>query len=138
LDDLLAQREKLNARIQEVVDAQTEPWGVKVVLVELKNIDLPQDMQRAIAAQAEAEHERRAKVIAAEAELQAAQRLAEAAEIMSKSPVTEQLRYLQTLREIAVGRKSTTIFPIPIDLVEPFLSLRRTAAGAVRDGGAKS
>jgi regulator of protease activity HflC (stomatin/prohibitin superfamily) len=138
LDDLLAQRERLNARIQEVVDAQTEPWGIKITLVELKNIDLPQEMQRAIAAQAEAERERRAKVIAAEAEFQAARRLAEAAEIMSKSPVTLQLRYLQTLREIALGRKSTTIFPIPIDLVEPFLSLRRAAAAAVSDGGAKS
>jgi regulator of protease activity HflC (stomatin/prohibitin superfamily) len=127
LDELLAQREKLNARIQEVVDAQTEPWGVKVTLVELKNIDLPQDMQRAIAAQAEAERERRAKVIAAEGEFQAAQRLAEAAEIMNKSPVTLQLRYLQTLKEIAAENNSTTVFPIPIDLFEPFLNLRRTS-----------
>jgi regulator of protease activity HflC (stomatin/prohibitin superfamily) len=125
LDELLAQRDKLNARIQEIVDAQTEPWGVKVTLVELKNIDLPQDMQRAIAAQAEAERERRAKVIAAEGEFQAAQRLAEAAEIMNKSPVTLQLRYLQTLKEIASENNSTTIFPIPIDLFEPFLNLRR-------------
>ena len=128
LDELLAQRDKLNARIQEVVDAQTEPWGVKVMLVELKNIDLPQDMQRAIAAQAEAERERRAKVIAAEGEFQAAQRLAEAAEIMSKSPITLQLRYLQTLKEIAAEHNSTIIFPIPIDLFEPFLNLRRQAA----------
>jgi len=126
LDELLAQREKLNARIQEIVDAQTEPWGVKVTLVELKNIDLPQDMQRAIAAQAEAERERRAKVIAAEGEFQAAQRLAEAAEIMNKSPVTLQLRYLQTLKEIAAENNSTTVFPIPLDLFEPFLNLRRT------------
>jgi regulator of protease activity HflC (stomatin/prohibitin superfamily) len=134
LDELLAQRDKLNARIQEVVDAQTEPWGVKVTLVELKNIDLPQDMQRAIAAQAEAERERRAKVIAAEGEFQAAQRLAEAAEIMNKSPVTLQLRYLQTLKEIAAENNSTTIFPIPIDLFEPFLRRSNTPEG----GGTKS
>jgi len=134
LDELLAQRDKLNARIQEVVDAQTEPWGVKVTLVELKNIDLPQDMQRAIAAQAEAERERRAKVIAAEGEFQAAQRLAEAAEIMNKSPITLQLRYLQTLKEIAAENNSTTIFPIPIDLFEPFLRRSNTPEG----GGTKS
>ena len=134
LDELLSQRDKLNARIQEVVDAQTEPWGVKVTLVELKNIDLPQDMQRAIAAQAEAERERRAKVIAAEGEFQAAQRLAEAAEIMNKSPVTLQLRYLQTLKEIAAENNSTTIFPIPIDLFEPFLRRSNTPEG----GGTKS
>src|ERR1700681_912321 len=134
LDELLAQRDKLNARIQEIVDAQTEPWGVKVTLVELKNIDLPQDMQRAIAAQAEAERERRAKVIAAEGEFQAAQRLAEAAEIMNKSPVTLQLRYLQTLKEIASENNSTTVFPIPMDLFEPFLNLRRAATP---DGGTK-
>src|ERR1700732_101996 len=134
LDELLAQRDKLNARIQEVVDAQTEPWGVKVTLVELKNIDLPQDMQRAIAAQAEAERERRAKVIAAEGEFQAAQRLAEAAEIMNKSPVTMQLRYLQTLKEIAAENNSTAIFPIPIDLFEPFL--RRS--NPPESGGTKS
>ena len=137
LDELLAQRDKLNARIQEIVDAQTEPWGVKVTLVELKNIDLPQDMQRAIAAQAEAERERRAKVIAAEGEFQAAQRLAEAAEIMNKSPVTLQLRYLQTLKEIASENNSTTIFPIPIDLFEPFLNLRR-AFNNPEGGGTKS
>src|SRR5271170_3016187 len=121
LDDLLSQREKLNAKIQEVIDAQTEPWGIKVVLVELKNIDLPQDMQRAIAAQAEAERERRAKVIAAEGEFQAAQRLSDAADIMGKSPITLQLRYLQTLAEIATEHNSTTVFPIPLDLFEPFI-----------------
>jgi regulator of protease activity HflC (stomatin/prohibitin superfamily) len=125
LDDLLSQREKLNARIQEIVDAQTEPWGIKVTLIEIKNIDLPQDMQRAIAAQAEAERERRAKVIAAEGEFQAAQRLAEAAEIMGKSPITLQLRYLQTLAEIATEHNSTTVFPLPIDLLEPFQRLRQ-------------
>jgi regulator of protease activity HflC (stomatin/prohibitin superfamily) len=128
LDDLLGQREKLNARIQDVVDTQTEPWGIKVTLVEIKNIDLPQDMQRAIAAQAEAERERRAKVIAAEGEFQASQRLAEAAEIMSKSPITLQLRYLQTLAEIATEHNSTTLFPLPIDLVEPFLALRKASS----------
>ncbi|HZP46615.1 MAG TPA: slipin family protein [Candidatus Binataceae bacterium] len=126
LDDLLSQREKLNTKIQEIIDQQTEPWGIKVMLVELKNIDLPQDMQRAIAAQAEAERERRAKVIAAEGEYQAAQRLAEAAEIMSHSPITLQLRYLQTLAEIATEHNSTTVFPLPIDLIEPF---RRLAGG---------
>ncbi|HLW70425.1 MAG TPA: slipin family protein [Candidatus Binataceae bacterium] len=127
LDDLLSQRDRLNAQIQSVIDLNTEPWGIKVMLVELKNIDLPQDMQRAIAAQAEAERERRAKVIAAEGEYQAAQRLAEAAEIMSHNPITLQLRYLQTLAEIATEHNSTTIFPLPIDLFEPF---RRFAAGS--------
>ncbi len=131
LDDLLSQREKLNARIQEIIDSQTEPWGIKVTLVEIKNIDLPQDMQRAIAAQAEAERERRAKVIAAEGEFQAAQRLADAAEIMGKSPITLQLRYLQTLAEIATERNSTTVFPLPIDLLEPF----RSIVGRGSDGG---
>jgi regulator of protease activity HflC (stomatin/prohibitin superfamily) len=130
LDDLLSQRDKLNARIQEVVDLQTEPWGIKVTLVELKNIDLPQDMQRAIAAQAEAERERRAKVIAAEGEFQAAQRLAEAAEIMGRSPITLQLRYLQTLAEIATEHNSTTVFPLPIDLIEPFMRLRQLAVNS--------
>jgi regulator of protease activity HflC (stomatin/prohibitin superfamily) len=120
LDDLLSQRDRLNAKIQEIIDQQTEPWGIKVMLVELKNIDLPQDMQRAIAAQAEAERERRAKVIAAEGEFQAAQKLAEAANIMSHNPITLQLRYLQTLAEIATEHNSTTIFPLPIDLLEPF------------------
>jgi regulator of protease activity HflC (stomatin/prohibitin superfamily) len=128
LDELLSQRDKLNARIQEIVDAQTEPWGIKVTLVELKNIDLPQDMQRAIAAQAEAERERRAKVIAAEGEFQASQRLAEAAEIMSKSPITLQLRYLQTLKEIATDNNSTTVFPLPMDLFEPFRAFAKAAA----------
>jgi regulator of protease activity HflC (stomatin/prohibitin superfamily) len=133
LDELLSQRDKLNARIQEVVDAQTEPWGVKVTLVELKNIDLPQDMQRAIAAQAEAERERRAKVIAAEGEFQASQRLADAAEVMSKSPITLQLRYLQTLKEIATENNSTTVFPLPIDMFEPFRAFAKAAVGGGDD-----
>ncbi|MGO9062691.1 MAG: slipin family protein [Candidatus Binataceae bacterium] len=135
LDELLSQREKLNAHIQEIVDAQTEPWGIKVVLVELKNIDLPQDMQRAIAAQAEAERERRAKVIAAEGEFQAAQRLADAAQIMSHSPITVQLRYLQTLKEIATERNSTTLFPIPIDFLESFMDMRRRRTEPDESGG---
>ena len=139
LDDLLSQRDKLNSRIQEVVDAQTEPWGIKVTLIEVKNIDLPQDMQRAIAAQAEAERERRAKVIAAEGEFQASQRLSEAADIMSRNPITLQLRYLQTLAEIATEHNSTTVFPLPIDLFEPFLRLRQMMTSpAPAAGGDKS
>jgi len=130
LDDLLSQRDRLNAKIQEIIDQQTEPWGIKVTLVELKNIDLPQDMQRAIAAQAEAERERRAKVIAAEGEFQAAQKLSEAADIMARNPITLQLRYLQTLAEIATEHNSTTVFPVPIDLFEPFLRMRQALAPA--------
>jgi regulator of protease activity HflC (stomatin/prohibitin superfamily) len=137
LDDLLSQREKLNARIQEIIDSSTEPWGIKVVLVEIKNIDLPQDMQRAIAAQAEAERERRAKVIAAEGEFQAAQRLADAAEIMGHSPIALQLRYLQTLGEIATEHNSTTLFPVPIDLLEPFVRMRQLGGAPAPSGGAE-
>jgi regulator of protease activity HflC (stomatin/prohibitin superfamily) len=138
LDDLLSQREKLNARIQEIIDTQTEPWGIKVTLVEIKNIDLPQDMQRAIAAQAEAERERRAKVIAAEGEFQAAQRLADAAVIMGHSPIALQLRYLQTLGEIATEHNSTTLFPVPIDLLEPFVRMRQqSSSGGASGGGAE-
>jgi regulator of protease activity HflC (stomatin/prohibitin superfamily) len=135
LDELLSQREKLNSRIQEIVDAQTEPWGIKVVLVELKNIDLPQDMQRAIAAQAEAERERRAKIISAEGEFQAAQKLSDAAEIMARSPITIQLRYLQTLKEIAAEHNSTTLFPIPIDILEGFFDMRRRSAQPQQPSG---
>src|SRR4029079_9362262 len=120
LDEILAEREKLNARIQEILDVQTEPWGIKVVLVELKNIDLPQEMQRAMAKQAEAERELRAKIIHADGELQASVKLAEAGEIVSKNPVTLQLRYLQTLTEISAEKNSTIIFPFPIDLVKAF------------------
>jgi len=122
LDELLAEREKFNTRMQEILDAQTEPWGVKVSLVETKQIDLPQDMQRALARQAEAERERRAKVINAEGEFQAAQRLAEAAQIIEPRPMALQLRYLQTLSEIAAGNPSTTLFPVPIELLTPFLT----------------
>ncbi len=117
LDELLSEREKLNLALQQVIDRQTEPWGVKVSTVEVKNVDLPQDMQRAIARQAEAERERRAKVINAEGEFQAAQRLADAAAVIAKEPMALQLRYLQTLAEIATENNSTTIFPIPIDLM---------------------
>lgn len=122
LDDLLAEREKINTKIQEILDSQTDPWGIKVSLVELKHIDLPQEMQRAIAKQAEAERERRAKVINAEGEFQAAQKLADAAVIIEQHPVALQLRYLQTLSEVATENNSTTLFPIPIDLLAPFLA----------------
>ncbi|MBI5171143.1 MAG: slipin family protein [Candidatus Eisenbacteria bacterium] len=117
LDELLSEREKLNQALQQVIDRQTEPWGVKVTNVEVKNVDLPQEMQRAIARQADAERERRAKVINAEGEFQAAARLAEAAAVIGKEPAALQLRYLQTLAEIATENNSTTIFPIPIDLM---------------------
>jgi len=121
LDDLLAKREEINTELQRIIDQQTEPWGVKVSAVEVKNVDLPQEMQRAIARQAEAERERRAKVIHAEGEFQAAQRLAEAANVISTNPAALQLRYLQTLVEIAAEKNSTTIFPVPIDIIAPFL-----------------
>ena len=121
LDELLAARDKINLQIQEILDSHTEPWGVKVSMVEVKQIDLPAEMQRAIARQAEAERERRAKVINAEGEFQAAARLAEAAVIIAKEPTALQLRYLQTLVEVAAEKNSTTIFPIPIDLLSPFL-----------------
>lgn len=121
LDDLLAKREEINTELQRIIDQQTEPWGVKVSAVEVKNVDLPQEMQRAIARQAEAERERRSKVIHAEGEFQAAQRLADAANIMGQNPVALQLRYLQTLVEIAAEKNSTTIFPVPIDILTPFL-----------------
>jgi regulator of protease activity HflC (stomatin/prohibitin superfamily) len=122
LDDLLSEREKLNHDLQSILDAQTDPWGIKVSAVELKHIDLPQEMQRAMARQAEAERERRAKVIAADGEFQAATRLGEAAEIMGKHPITLQLRYLQTLSEIASENNSTTVFPVPIDLFSAFMN----------------
>ncbi len=121
LDDLLSQREKINHRLQQIIDTNTEPWGIKVTNVEVKQIDLPQEMQRAMAKQAEAERERRAKVIAAEGEFQASQRLADAAKILDNQPSALTLRYLQTLREIATENNSTTIFPLPIDLLKPFL-----------------
>jgi regulator of protease activity HflC (stomatin/prohibitin superfamily) len=121
LDELLAEREKINAQLQGILDHATDPWGIKVTTVEVKHIDLPQEMQRAMAKQAEAERERRAKVINAEGEYQAATRLSEAASIIQKYPEALQLRYLQTLREISAENNSTTLFPIPIDLLKPFL-----------------
>ena len=121
LDDLLSKREEINAELQRIIDQQTEPWGVKVSAVEVKNVDLPQEMQRAIARQAEAERERRAKVIHAEGEFQAAQKLADAASVISQNPAALQLRYLQTLVEIAAEKNSTTIFPVPIDVLSALM-----------------
>ena len=121
LDALLSEREKINTELQTIIDRHTEPWGIKVVQVAIKHIDLPEEMRRAMARQAEAERERRAKVIAAEGEFQASERLSEAANIMARQPMTLQLRYLQTLAEIATENNSTTVFPVPIDLLRPFL-----------------
>ena len=121
LDELLSKREQINIELQRIIDQQTEPWGVKVSVVEVKNVDLPPEMLRAIAKQAEAERERRAKVIHAEGEFQAAPKLYEAAEIISRNPTALQLRFLQTLVEVASEKNSTTIFPIPIDIISPFL-----------------
>ena len=126
LDDLLSEREKINSRLQEIIDAHTDPWGIKVSLVEIKHIDLPQEMQRALAKQAEAERERRAKIINAEGEFQAAQRLADASAIIEQHPVALQLRYLQTLSEVATENNSTTLFPVPIDLLAPFFTPKKT------------
>jgi regulator of protease activity HflC (stomatin/prohibitin superfamily) len=121
LDELLGEREKINHELQNIIDKQSDPWGIKVSLVEVKHIDLPLEMKRAMAKQAEAERERRAKVINAEGEFQASERLAQAAAIIQKYPVAIQLRYLQTLREVSAENNSTTIFPVPIDLFKPFL-----------------
>ena len=121
LDDLLASRDKINAELTRIIDQHTNPWGVKVAAVEVKNVDLPQDMQRAMSKQAEAERERRAKVINAEGEFQAAAKLAEAADVLTRFPIAVQLRYLQTMREIASERNTTTFFPLPIDLFTPLL-----------------
>jgi regulator of protease activity HflC (stomatin/prohibitin superfamily) len=121
LDALLAERERLNIELQQIIDEQTEPWGVKVSTVEVKDVELPQEMQRAIARQAEAERERRAKIIAADGEFQASEKLFQAAEIFSRNPATLQLRYLQTLLDIGVNHNSTIVFPLPIDMLKPFL-----------------
>jgi regulator of protease activity HflC (stomatin/prohibitin superfamily) len=121
LDELLAKRDEINVELQRIIDQQTEPWGVKVTAVEVKNVDLPQEMQRAIAKQAEAERERRAKVIHAEGEFQAAQKLSEAAEIIGRNPIALQLRYLQSLVEVSSEKNSTMIFPIPIDIISTFM-----------------
>jgi regulator of protease activity HflC (stomatin/prohibitin superfamily) len=120
LDDLLSERDKINEQLQRIIDDQTEPWGVKVSIVEVKDVELPQTMQRAMARQAEAEREKRAKVIHAEGELQASEKLAEAAEIIDRNPVTIQLRYLQTLTEIGVEKNTTVVFPLPIDIISAF------------------
>ncbi|MBT8490036.1 MAG: slipin family protein, partial [Deltaproteobacteria bacterium] len=131
LDEILAEREKINARLQEILDRSTDPWGIKVSTVEVKHIDLPQEMQRAMAKQAEAERERRAKVINAEGEYQAAQKLADAGKVIAEQPIALQLRYLQTLVQVASENNSTTLFPIPIDLFKPFLDLigKKESAG---------
>lgn len=128
LDELLSSREKINEELQSILDTHTDPWGIKVSQVEIKHVDLPQEMQRAMAKQAEAERERRAKVINAEGEFQAATKLAQAAEIMNKEPITIQLRFLQTLREVAAENNSTTIFPVPIDLFKPFVKILENKA----------
>jgi len=127
LDEILSEREKINLQLQEILDRSTDPWGIKVSLVEVKHIDLPEEMKRAMAKQAEAERERRAKVINAEGEFQAAQKLIEAAALMETRPMSLQLRYLQTLNQIASENNSTTVFPIPIDLFKPFLKLAEKA-----------
>ncbi len=134
LDELLSDREKINSQLQEILDKHTDPWGVKVTTVEVKHIDLPQDMQRAMARQAEAERERRAKVINAEGEHQAATRLAEAAAIIAEHPMALQLRYLQTLREVSAENNSTTLFPIPIDLFKPFVKLQEMFEKSEKEG----
>ncbi|PIV23583.1 MAG: hypothetical protein COS40_03705 [Deltaproteobacteria bacterium CG03_land_8_20_14_0_80_45_14] len=121
LDELLSQRDKINLKLQDILDRHTEPWGIKVSLVETKQVDLPENMQRAIARQAEAEREKRAKIIHAEGEFQAAEKLTQAANVISANPVALQLRFLQTLAEIAVEKNSTTIFPVPIDIISAFI-----------------
>lgn len=121
LDEILAEREKLNMKLQEIIDRQTDPWGIKVISVEIKHVDLPDEMRRAMAKQAEAERERRAKVISAEGEYQAAMKLREAADILAQNPITIQLRYLQTLSEIASEKMTTVAFPLPLDLIEGLL-----------------
>jgi len=126
LDDLLSHRDKINLKLQEILDKQTDPWGIKVINVEIKHVDLPKEMQRAMAKQAEAERERRAKIIAAEGEYQASDKLAQAADRLAGSPISVQLRFLQTLTEVAQsGKNSTTIFPIPIELIKPFMDASR-------------
>jgi regulator of protease activity HflC (stomatin/prohibitin superfamily) len=122
LDDLLSQREKLNSRLQTIIDEHTEPWGIKVTQVQVKQVDLPQEMQRAIAAQAEAERERRAKIIAADGEFQAAEKLSQAAAIIDRQPATLTLRYLQTLVEIGTEKNTTIVFPLPIDLIASLIN----------------
>jgi regulator of protease activity HflC (stomatin/prohibitin superfamily) len=127
MDDLLSQRDKINRQLQEIIDRHTEPWGVKVTAVEVKQVDLPEEMRRAMARQAEAERERRSKIIAAEGEFQAAERLGQAADVIARSPGALQLRYLQTLVEISAEKNSTILFPLPIEIVKPFIDIERNA-----------
>lgn len=138
LDDLLSEREKINLELQSIIDRSTDPWGIKVISVEVKDVDLPTEMKRAMARQAEAERDRRAKVIAALGEFQASEKLAQAAQIIERHPVAIQLRYLQTLNEVAAENNSTTIFPVPIDLFEPFKKLAAGVARASEGGGGGS
>jgi regulator of protease activity HflC (stomatin/prohibitin superfamily) len=135
LDELLADRDRINQQLQEIIDLQTEPWGVKVRAVEVKQIDLPQEMQRVMAKQAEAEREKRAKVVLADGEFQASQRLADAAAVLASEPLGLQLRYLQTLAEVAGDKNSTTIFPLPMDLLRPFYDAAQRAIEAPSAGG---
>jgi regulator of protease activity HflC (stomatin/prohibitin superfamily) len=135
LDELLSERDRINRKLQEIIDENTEPWGVKVRAVEVKQIDLPVDMQRVMAKQAEAEREKRAKVVLAEGEFLAAQKLADAAEVLATRPLGLQLRYLQTLNEIAGDRSSTTIFPIPLDMIRPFFELMDRAKETAESPG---
>ncbi len=137
LDDLLASREKVNMQLQEIIDRHTDPWGIKVANVEIKHVDLPQEMKRAWAKQSEAERERRAKITHAEGEHQASIKLAEAAKVISKDPIALQLRYLQTLNEVAAENNSTLIFPIPIDLFTPFIKQANAISESVDGGEAK-
>jgi regulator of protease activity HflC (stomatin/prohibitin superfamily) len=130
LDQLLAERERLNEDLQKVIDEQTEPWGIKVTTVEIKDVEIPEQMQRAIARQAEAERERRAKIIAAEGEFQAAEKLTDAADIISRNPAALQLRYLQTLLEMGVNQNTTIVFPLPIELMDAFTELRQRVASS--------
>ena len=134
LDSLLAERERLNSELQQIIDDQTEPWGIKVTTVEVKDVELPAEMQRAIARQAEAERERRAKIINADGEFQAAEKLSDAADIISRNPATLQLRYLQTLLEIGVNQNSTVVFPLPIDMLDAFTGALRSAGERGEDG----
>jgi regulator of protease activity HflC (stomatin/prohibitin superfamily) len=134
LDMLLSEREKLNEELQKIIDEQTDPWGIKVTTVEIKDVGIPQGMQRAMARQAEAERERRAKVINAEGEFQASERLFDAAQIMSANPTALQLRYLQTLLELGSSQASTIVFPLPIDMIKPLLG---GASGGERPNGAE-
>jgi regulator of protease activity HflC (stomatin/prohibitin superfamily) len=138
LDTLLSQRERLNEDLQHIIDDQTEPWGVKVTTVEIKDVEIPERMQRAMARQAEAERERRAKIIDSEGEFQAAAKLLEAADLISRNPATIQLRYLQTLREIGGNESATIVFPFPLDLLQPLLKKAQPTAAVAANGGGES